>query len=389
MVSQAKCFLMLIGACLFLMACASDAAKSVSLTVWIPAHPNESVFFQRLLNRYQQRHPQVHLKLVQVPFEVMKPRFVGEAQPKREPDILLMPNDWTGELSHAKLLQPQQASTQDFLAPALAAFRYQDTLYALPLSFQVAALIRNQDLVPKAPSTWDEVKTVSQALQRQGHQGLMYDTKSFYYHAAWFHAFGGHLTPQGARIQISPVPLQQSLNFVRDLEHAQLIAPRASYSVMTHLFNAGQLGMMVSGPWALSEARRNQLKVAVSPLPTLPKGMKPRPFLGAKGWGLNAYSRHSHTASELIRWLSSLEVQQEMLNTLDELGSHPALYQHKALSPEKQGFFLQAQTAVPLPNHPAMKNIWAELNWTLSQTLSTQRPTAAIVTEAMKRLQRL
>jgi maltose-binding protein MalE len=341
-----------------------------------------------MLQRYQQRHPHIHLKLVQIPFEVMKPRFLGEAQPKREPDILLMPNDWTGELSQAKLLQPQQASNQDFLAPSLAAFRYQNTLYALPLSFQVAALIRNQDLVPKAPSTWDEIKTVSQALQRQGRQGLMYDNKSFYYHAAWFHAFGGHLKPQGTRIQISPAPLQQSLSFVRSLERTQLIAPRASYSVMTHLFNAGQLGMMVSGPWALSEARRNQLKVAVSPLPALPNGKSAQPFLGAKGWGINRHSPNTQAAAELTRWLSSLEVQQAMLGSLDELGSHPDLYQ-KTLSPEKQGFFLQAQTAVPLPNHPAMKNVWAELNWTLSQTLSTQRPTQAIVADAMKRLQKL
>ena len=65
----------------------------------------------------------------------------------------------------------------------------------MPYGIENVALIRNVDLVPEAPATWQEVTEISRELRESGdaEYGFLIQTGDAYHHYPIISAFGGYI----------------------------------------------------------------------------------------------------------------------------------------------------------------------------------------------------
>lgn len=367
-------------------ACAPASSRRVSLTLWLDTNDREMRFFKRLAHQIEEEHPRLRLKLRFVSFNDLKPRFQGQVGETREPDILYMMNDWVGELVEQNLLRPLNKTPEGVVPQALQGMTYQGKLYGAPFVLQTLGLIYNRELVGAPPTDTAGLMALQAKPHPKDHYTLLYDQRNFYYHAPWFHACGGRIFDERGHLAVTAEPLIQSLSWARSLQDQSVVPKGSSYSVMVNLFSAGQSALMASGPWSVGLLEDNQISYGVAPLPKGDCEGTPKPFIGVKGFGLNRMSEHPEEAEQVIAFLTSRGVQEQVLTELDNLPVRGDVY-NQSLKPAQRAFYEQLREGVPMPNHPMMKYVWQEMNWLLGQVFDGQ-PIRPRLEEALERLQR-
>lgn len=351
-----------------LVSCSTVTTRPLELTLWLDTNDKEIRYFKKMAQKLREKHPNYRLKMRFIAFDNLKPRFQGQVGETREPDILYMANDWMGELVEQNLLRPLALETQDLNASALESMRYRNRQYGAPFVFQTIGLVYNKAHVKIPPTQPADLFRLQTQPHPQGAYTLLYDMGNFYYHAPWFHACGGNLFNAQGKLAIEAEPLYRSIQWAQTLLNKKIVPPGSSYSAMVNLFASEQADLMITGPWSLSVLDENQLSYGVAPLPQSSCAGASVPFVGVKGFGLNQLSENPEAAQEVISFFMSEAAQEAALNGLDNLPVHKKVLAD-VLSPDKQAFQKQIQTAVPMPNHPLMKYIWQEMNFLLSQSL--------------------
>ena len=124
---------------------------------WNAAHPNEKVTFKEQTDQADQQHDD----LVQN-YQAKNANY----------DVASVDVVWTAEFAAKGWLQPLKdkmaVDTAGMLKPTVEAGTYKGTLYAAPSTSDGGILYYRKDLVPTAPTTWDEM--MEHVLHRQGKQ---------------------------------------------------------------------------------------------------------------------------------------------------------------------------------------------------------------------------
>ncbi|MGA9595833.1 MAG: extracellular solute-binding protein, partial [Acidimicrobiia bacterium] len=86
------------------------------------------------------------------------------------PDIIIGAHDWLGQLVTSGVLAPVDLSgIQDqFSDASVQAFNYEGQIYGLPYAVENIALLRNTDLVPESPATFEDLTQTALDLVDQG-----------------------------------------------------------------------------------------------------------------------------------------------------------------------------------------------------------------------------
>jgi multiple sugar transport system substrate-binding protein len=113
---------------------------------WNADHPNEKVTFKEQTDQADQQHDDI----VQH-FQAKDPGY----------DVVDVDVVWTAEFAAKGWLQPLKdkmaIDTSAMLKPTVDSGTYKGTLYAAPQTSDGAILYYRKDLVPTAPTTWDEM----------------------------------------------------------------------------------------------------------------------------------------------------------------------------------------------------------------------------------------
>jgi arabinogalactan oligomer/maltooligosaccharide transport system substrate-binding protein len=91
--------------------------------------------------------------------------------PESGPDVFLGPHIWLGEMEQQRAIRPVRLSRdqQRRLAPkAVAAVRYDGRLWGVPYAIANVALVRNTDLAPEAPKTYEQLIATGRRLKADG-----------------------------------------------------------------------------------------------------------------------------------------------------------------------------------------------------------------------------
>ena len=98
----------------------------------------------------------------EVPSDILREQFILAAPTGDGPDIVVGAHDWIGELSTNGVLEPLRSPTRTSSRRwPIEAFTYDGTLYGVPYAVENIALIRNTDLVPEAPATFEEMVQIA------------------------------------------------------------------------------------------------------------------------------------------------------------------------------------------------------------------------------------
>lgn len=331
---------------------------------------------------------------VQVAVETRQ-QFKDATKVGKGPDIVVGAHDWLGELVQENTVAPINISADvasTFAPTAIAAAKFNGQNYGVPYAVENVALMRNTALAPEAPKTMDElIKTGTAIKEKSGGKVtnvLLQEvgkTGNAYYTYPYLSAYGGGIFAlkgngdfDASKVIVNSEGSIKGAEVLAQLGKAGVLSTNVSGENAEGLFDAGKAPFFITGPWATTNAKKANIKYAISDLPTLQGGGQMQPFLGVQLFYVSAKAKNAPIAQEFVtNYITEKDVQIELFNAL---GRPPALTEAytevAAKNPDVKAFFEAGKESKPMPNIPAMNSVWGPLGQAAADVISGKDPKA-------------
>ena len=323
----------------------------------------------------------ITVDVVEIPNGEIRSQFSTAAPAGEGPDIVTGAHDWLGEFVSNGVIAPIDLGPDaDLYAPvAIEAFTYDGALYGVPYAIENIALIRNVDLVPEAPATFEDLEATALALQADGTVdvplGVQQDPADPYHNYPLFSALGGYVFGQNddGTYNADDVGIDSDGGLAAaqkfaDWSNEGLISKDVSQDIMKEAFSTGKSPFVITGPWNVGDFTDAGINFVVEPDPAgrgwHPRGVRRRPGLHAvrvqreprPGDDVHGrLPRHRGSAARAVRgWQSPAGNAQRLRPGVER----PDRSRASALA---------GQQGTPLPAIPEMGSVWE--SWTDAYSL--------------------
>jgi arabinogalactan oligomer/maltooligosaccharide transport system substrate-binding protein len=307
----------------------------------------------------------------------LQTNFVTASQQGSGPDVVVGAHDWIGNLVQNGAIDPVQLTAGQkaaFAENAVKAVTFNGQVYGVPYATENLALIRNTDLAPEAPATIEDLVAAGKQLKADkkaseimclqvGQNGDAYHIYPLYTSA------GGYLFGTGANGDYDPKDLGvgkpgsvAAFNKIRALGEKgdgalkRSITPENSIAT----FTGKKCAFLVSGPWAITDVKKANIKYDISPVPGFAGGQPATPFLGVQAFYVASKGKNKALAQEFVtNYVSTPELAVALYNAEPRPPALTAAFQQvSGNDPDLAKFVDAGKNAVPLPAIPEMAAIW-------------------------------
>ena len=316
-----------------------------------------------------------------------------------DPDILQIDVIWTPEFAAAGWVLPLdrfQPPTSAFLPAAIAANRWDGSLYALPWFVDVGMLYWRTDLNRAPPSTFAQLR--AQAAARSLPMGLVWQGARYEglvtVFLEYLSAFGGRILDDQGRVVIDSEPAVLALEHMWAAIHEHGTVPidvLAWQEEHTRFaFQNGHAMFMRNWPYAVALLRDPAQssvagKFAVAPMPAGPGG-PPTAALGGSQLAINARSDRPEEAYAFVKFLLEPEQMLERARLVGQYPSRLSLYDDAALEPAfgvpPRDVLRIIERATPRPATPIYSELSEALQIHLHRALTRQASPREALTAA-------
>jgi len=379
------------------------------LTVWHTYSGKEEDEFLKMADRYRATRPDLNVVVEFQAFAGAPEKFIVAATAGNAPDVMRFQNDRLGEVASLGFLEPLDSrldppTIQRYQAQALAAMRIEGSIYALPATQDLLAVVYNRALFraagePEPLDGWttDDLIRIAGNLTAPGQWGFVTPQTNGYYWFPWLVGFGGEIftVPDTQPIDgdsdvgLNTPEAARSVLFMHSLEkvHGLMFANPGEDPMLTE-FLSGRAAMITTGPWNIPAVERAEIDYGIAPYPIVSDtGERARPVLGVKGFGIWKLSSVKDDAFDFIRFITSPEEQKKFsLGVGGAPGTNDIPTAQAALSdaeiqanPVIARYLLQAQYSSEFPSRPAMASVWGPVTDALAfiyQDVDPTSPTA-------------
>ncbi|MDF1595001.1 MAG: maltose ABC transporter substrate-binding protein [Acidimicrobiia bacterium] len=291
------------------------------------------------------------------------------------PDIIIGAHDWLGQLVDSGVVAPLDVSAvaDQFSEASIQAFNYEGQIYGLPTSVENIALVRNVDLVPDAPATFEELAEVALALFAAGDVEVPLALQENgngdpYHNYPLVTSYGGYVFGVNADGSYNPEDVGidsegglAAAQAFSDYAASGLINVDVTYDIMTESFGNGTAPFAITGPWALPSFEG--VNYVVEPIPPAAGG-EPQPFIGVQGFMISAFAENPIFAQTFVLdFMSTQEAQVALFQADPRPPAHLGAFAEVSADNQAiQGFGLSGQNGYPMPAIPEMGSVWTA--WT-------------------------
>ncbi|HEY9478363.1 MAG TPA: ABC transporter substrate-binding protein [Microbacteriaceae bacterium] len=276
---------------------------------WNAAHPDEKVTFKEQSDKADQQHDDLvqHFQAKDANYDVV------------DVDVV-----WTAEFAAKGWLQPltgkMAIDTSKLLKPTVATGTYNGTLYAAPQASDGGILYYRKDLVPKPPTTWDEMMDDCSIADKAGidcyagqfaqYEGLTVNV------AEAINTAGGTIVAEDGKTPTLDTPQAKAgLNRLIDaFKSGNVPAEAITYQEEQgrQAFEAGKLLFLRNWPYVYGLAKTDGSSTVkdtfgIAPLPG--ENGPGASSLGGHNAAISVYSAHKATALDFLKFLESEETQ--------------------------------------------------------------------------------
>ncbi len=317
----------------------------------------------------------VEVVVQELPFDELDDQLITAGPAGEGPDVIIGAHDWTGRLVENGVIAPiDLGDVADELADvAVEAFSFEGQVYGLPYATENVALIRNAEMVPEAPETWDELIDVGEGLVDDGEaeEAIVWPTEPAdpYHNYPVITAYGGYVFGQDEDGSYDPTDLGidsegsiEAAQAYRDWVEEGILNVDVTYDLMIELFAGGDAPFTIGGPWTLPDFDEAGVEYEVTPIPEIDGGT-PQPFVGVQGFMLSAFAENELLAQTFLTDYMATEDAQLALYDADP--RPPAMlsaFDEVAEDPDIEGFGESGLDGQPMPNIPEMDSVWE--SWT-------------------------
>ena len=376
----------LLGSC-------APAPAGHELTFWTIGREGEAIV--KLLPAFERAHPDIHVKVQQLPLTAAHQKLLTAFAGGSTPDLSQLGNTWLPELVALHALEPLQARVDrsavvqphDYFASIWATNVIDGTLYGVPWYVDTRLLFYRKDLLRKAgfdapPRTWAEWRNQLAALSdpAQHRYGILLPTNEYEQLMSLALQQPEPLLRDGGRYgNFESAGFKRALRFYVDtfkLQQAPAITNVEAGNPWTE-FGRGVYAFYLSGPWNIGEFRSRlpasqQDDWATAPLP----GPAAAGIGAAGGSSLVIFraSKHKDAAWQLIEYLSQPAVQQQFYELLGDMPPRRSSWQGGALrdDPKARAFREQLEQVKPTPPVPEWERIANEMQLVAAEAIAGQ-----------------
>ena len=279
-------------------------------------------------------------------------------------------HDWLGELVTNGVVSPIELGDKaaDFLPVALNAATYDGKVYQLPYAVENLALLRNADLAPTAPTSYDEMIALGTAagvqypfVVEQGVDGNPYHLYPFQtgFGAPVFgaDANGGY---DATKLELGNAGGDAFATWLgsQGKNGTGVFNTEITGDIANEAFTTGKAAFWLTGPWNVAAATDAGINVAVDPIPS-PGTETAQPFAGVKGFFISEQSKNKVAATDfLVNYIGTEDVQLSLFKSGNVLPALTAAAETASEDPIVAGFAAAGANAVPMPAIPAMGQVW-------------------------------
>ncbi len=309
----------------------------------------------------------VDVEIVQKNFEDIRADFLAQVPTGEGPDITVGAHDWLGEFTANGVVAPIELgdSAGDFIPVSVQAFTQDGQVYGLPYAIENIALIRNTELAPEAPKTYDDMVAAGKKagtkfpflIQSDGDKG---DPYTYYPFQTSFGAPVFEQNDDGSyrpELALGGENGEAFATWLGEQGEEGNLSIDVSYDIAVEAFAKGQSPFVIGGPWMLEQFK--DLDLAVDPIPA-PGDQPAQPFVGVQGFYVSAQSKNALLANDfLVNYMSTPEAQTALF---EAGGRPPALVEAADAASEDPlvaGFREVGASAVPMPSIPEMGSVWS------------------------------
>ncbi len=308
---------------------APTTSEPVTITFWHTYNtdgPENKQLLDVIIPAFQKKYPNITVDSVVMPYDGLHDQLVTAVSGGGLPDIMRMDIIWTPEFAKVGALVPvddlpgfNDIKGQVFPGP-LATNIYQGKYYGVPLDTNTQVLIYNNELVPEAPKTLDDVRKAAEALKGQKDTwGLALGGAGPWNVLPWFWTAGGNVTDDNftkASGILNSDASVAALQWLVDMQNDGLVGPSTLGGKPDSWggFKGGNYGMLSDGPWFFPIIA-NEMGPMVQgiPMPTGPGGSVS--VIGGENLVIFKSSKYTDAAWTFAQYLLSDEAQIAMATT--------------------------------------------------------------------------
>jgi multiple sugar transport system substrate-binding protein len=323
--------------------------QPVTISVLMPAPDTPP--WRPLIEEFQSQNPNIRVNIIEGPnaSNAVEDLYTSSFLLGDSPyDMVYMDVIWVPKFAAAGWLQDlsdrvNQQDLSNFTEASIAASRYEDGLYQLPIRADVGMLYYRTDLLQQIgaqpPQTFTELIDISQRLQEQADipwgyvwQGRQYEGLSAMFVEVLEGAGGFWVNPETLEVGLDRPEALRAIEFLRNTID-QGVSPQgvSTYQEeeVRRFFQSGQTVFMRNWPYAVALGREEGSEIAgnfdIKPM-VHAQGQESAACLG--GWGLGIASTTSHPDEvwQFIEFFTSEETQRKFLAETGYVPSRTSLF---------------------------------------------------------------
>ncbi|MEN2768647.1 sugar ABC transporter substrate-binding protein [Ornithinibacillus xuwenensis] len=366
--------------------------KPESLTIWVNAEEKQEQAVKQITDKYTEETG-IEVELVPINMLDQVEKLDVEGPNGNGPDIIFQPHDRIGDLALKGLVDPVDLSDveSEYTDIALDAVTYDGQYWGAPAVMETYALYYNKSLVD-APETMEDVMAVAEDFTdaSQDKYGFLMEAANFYFVYPFFSGYGAYVfANDGSNYDISDVGLanegaKQGGELVQSWFNNGYIPQDLTPDIMNGLFKEGKVATVLNGPWMVREYQEALGEdLGVVPLPLLDNGEHPKSFVGVKSYMLSYYSENKEWATDLMKYITNAENAMVYYAVAGEIPPRQDAIENSIIADDEiySAFAEQTTYGEPMPNVPAMQQVWDPINNALS-FISKGEPVDEVMEEA-------
>ncbi|GFE17362.1 sugar ABC transporter substrate-binding protein [Streptomyces glebosus] len=326
----------------------SGGELSGTVTFWDTSNDAEKATYRKLAEGFQQEHPKVHVKYVNVPFGDANAKFKNAAGGNSgAPDVMRTEVAWVADFANLGYLAPLDGTpaldkTDDYLPQAVGSTKFKGKTYAAPQVIDTLGLFYNKKLLKDAgvevPKTFDELaKAAKKIKDRTGATALYLRGDDPYWFLPYLYGEGGDMVNARDKVvEIDDGAGVRAFKTIKGLVDSKAAVTDATDGQENQLkaLKDGTVAMAVDGPWDIEGARagkafKDKKNLGVAPVP----GGSTAQGSPQGGWNLSVYagSKNLQASYAFVKYMSSAKVQQQTNEKLSLLPTRKSVYEVPAV----------------------------------------------------------
>ncbi|WP_217586517.1 extracellular solute-binding protein [Lentibacillus saliphilus] len=368
-------------------------AKPDSLTLWVNAEEKQENAVKEIVAKYTEETG-IDVELVPVDMLDQVEKLDVEGPAGNGPDIIFQPHDRIGDLAMRGLIEAVDLSEyeSEYTDISLDAMTYEGSHWGFPAVMETYTMFYNKALMD-APETMEDIMTIASDYTDPSadEYGFLMEAANFYFVYPFFSGNGAYVFNfDGSGYDINDIGLAndgsvEGGNLVQSWFDEGYIPQDLTPDIMNGLFKEGKVASVVNGPWMVreyQEALGDDLGVVT--MPVLDNGDHPKTFVGVKSYLLSSFSKNKEWAQDLMAFITNEENSMTYYDIAGEIPPRHDAVENPIIAddPIYSVFAEQTTYGEPMPNVPAMQQVWEPINDALS-FISKGEPVDEVLQEAV------